>query len=43
MDNVTLLLHPEWDSRGGPQLFGVRYATFAPRSGLHPLLGDRPR
>ena len=41
MDGVTLPLRPERDSRGDLKVFGVRYASFAPRSGLHPVLGSQ--
>lgn len=34
-------LRPERDSRGELKVFGVRYASFAPRSGLHPVLGSQ--
>ena len=41
VDGVTLPLRPERDSRGDLKVFGVRYACFAPRSGLHPVLGSQ--
>jgi uncharacterized protein (DUF2126 family) len=41
VDGVTLPLRPERDSRGELKVFGVRYASFAPRSGLHPVLGSQ--
>ncbi len=41
VDGVTLPLRPERDSRGDLKVFGVRYASFAPRSGLHPVLGSQ--
>ena len=41
VDGVTLPLRPERDSQGALKVFGVRYASFAPRSGLHPVLGSQ--
>ena len=41
VDGITLPLRPERDSRGDLKVFGVRYASFAPRSGLHPVLGSQ--
>jgi uncharacterized protein (DUF2126 family) len=41
VDGVNLPLRPERDSRGDLMVFGVRYASFAPRSGLHPVLGSQ--
>ena len=41
VDGVTLPLRPERDSQGDLKVFGVRYASFAPRSGLHPVLGSQ--
>ena len=41
VDGVHLPLRPERDSRGDLKVFGVRYASFAPRSGLHPVLGSQ--
>jgi uncharacterized protein (DUF2126 family) len=41
VDGFTLPLRPERDSRGDLKVFGVRYASFAPRSGLHPVLGSQ--
>jgi len=41
VDGVPLPLRPERDSRGDLKVFGVRYASFAPRSGLHPVLGSQ--
>jgi len=41
VDGATLPLRPERDSRGDLKVFGVRYASFAPRSGLHPVLGSQ--
>lgn len=41
VDGITLPLRPERDSRGVLKVFGVRYASFAPRSGLHPVLGSQ--
>ena len=41
VDGVTLPLRPERDSQGALKVFGVRYASFTPRSGLHPVLGSQ--
>lgn len=41
VNGVTLPLRPERDSRGELKVFGLRYASFAPRSGLHPVLGSQ--
>ena len=41
VDGVHLPLRPERDSCGDLKVFGVRYASFAPRSGLHPVLGSQ--
>ena len=41
VDGVPLPLRLERDNRGLVKVFGVRYATFAPLSGLHPGLGSQ--
>lgn len=41
VDGVPLPLRLERDSRGAVKVFGVRYATFTPHSGLHPGLGSQ--
>jgi uncharacterized protein (DUF2126 family) len=38
VDEVRLPLRHELDDRGALQVFGVRYNSFIPRSGLHPTL-----
>jgi uncharacterized protein (DUF2126 family) len=38
VDETCLPLRPEHDLRGELKVFGVRYSSFSPRSGLHPTL-----
>jgi len=40
LDHV-LPLHTETDARGVARVFAVRYRSFRPRQGLHPLLGEQ--
>lgn len=41
VDDVELPLRAEHDSAGALKVFGVRYASFVPTSGLHPTLATQ--